>query len=136
MEVRNCKGCGRLYNYISGLTYANYCPKCLDELEDKFEIAKEYIREHSVANIEEVAEVANVNTRQIERWIREERLTFTDDSPVGIPCEKCGRIIKSGKYCADCKDRVAKAINGIYETKKNMEKKKNTNNSMRFLDKH
>ena len=35
MEVRNCKSCGRLYNYIGG-SYKNLCPNCVNSMEDKF----------------------------------------------------------------------------------------------------
>ena len=33
MEVRNCKGCGRLFNYIGGVPL---CGDCKAKLEDKF----------------------------------------------------------------------------------------------------
>ena len=32
MNVRNCRNCGRLFNYIAG---APVCPACKDELEKK-----------------------------------------------------------------------------------------------------
>lgn len=35
MDVRNCRQCGRLYNYIGGSMY-NLCPDCIDKLEKKF----------------------------------------------------------------------------------------------------
>lgn len=31
MDVRNCRGCGRLYNYIGG-SYRNLCPDCVRKL--------------------------------------------------------------------------------------------------------
>ena len=39
MNVRNCKECGRLFNYIAG---PPICPACKEELEKKFQKAKEY----------------------------------------------------------------------------------------------
>ena len=44
MDVRNCRGCGRLYNYIGG-SYRNLCPDCVRKLEEKFDIVKDYIEE-------------------------------------------------------------------------------------------
>ena len=44
MDVRNCRQCGKLYNYIGG-SYRNLCPSCIKQLEDKFVEIKEYIRE-------------------------------------------------------------------------------------------
>ena len=35
MDVRNCRQCGKLYNYIGG-SYRNLCPSCIKQLEDKF----------------------------------------------------------------------------------------------------
>ena len=34
MEVKNCKKCRRLFNYISG---PSICPQCREELEKKFQ---------------------------------------------------------------------------------------------------
>ena len=35
MEVRNCRGCGKLYNYIGG-PYRNLCPNCIEKIEEKY----------------------------------------------------------------------------------------------------
>ena len=39
--------------------------------------------------------------------VREERLVFSDDSPVGLPCESCGVTIKTGRFCDKCKAELA-----------------------------
>ena len=44
MDVRNCKGCGKLFNYMSG---AQLCPECREKLEKKFSSVKDYIGEAS-----------------------------------------------------------------------------------------
>ena len=44
MEVKNCKNCGRLFNYIGG-AYKSLCPACIDRLEEKFQEVKKYIYE-------------------------------------------------------------------------------------------
>ena len=33
MEVRNCRGCGKLYNYI-GPPNPKLCPNCIEKLEE------------------------------------------------------------------------------------------------------
>lgn len=93
MEVRNCRGCGKLYNYIGG-PYRNLCPNCIEKIEEKYLEVKEYIQDHHNATMTEVAEECDVSTRQIEQWIRDERLVIADDSPIGITCERCGASIK------------------------------------------
>ena len=39
MEVRNCKGCGRLFNVINREVI---CPDCVRKLEDKAKLKEEY----------------------------------------------------------------------------------------------
>ncbi len=134
MEVRNCRGCGRLFSYIQGGSYL--CPACQAELEDKFEVAKKYIRENTGATIQEVADEADVSVKQIEKWVREERLAFSDDSPVGIACEKCGKMIRSGRFCENCKSSMASNFSELYQKPKKVEpavKKDSKENKMRFL---
>ncbi len=92
MEVRNCKNCGRLYNYIGGAY--RLCPDCMKKLEEKFQEVKQYIEDNPRSDMRDISENCDVSTRQIEQWIREERLSFSDDSPIGIACEVCGATIK------------------------------------------
>lgn len=100
MDVINCRRCGKLFNYVAGL---KICPLCKEAEEKKFQIVKEFIRNNKDAGINEIAEQCDVTTNEIRQWIREERLIFGDDSPIGIDCEGCGAIIKSGRFCDKCK---------------------------------
>ena len=138
MEVRNCKQCGRLYNYIGG-SYRNLCPDCIRGLEDKFEEVKEYIEENRTATISDISEVCDVSVRQIEQWVREERLCFADDSPIGIACECCGKMIKSGRFCDNCKMTMTNQFNSMYKDdkakKNNMRGGQDPSARMRYLDK-
>lgn len=134
MDVRNCRSCGRLYNYMEGMPI---CPLCKEKLEEKFIQVKEYIRENKDATISEIAEANDVKISQIEKWIREERLTFADDSPLGVKCENCGAMIKTGRFCKKCKDTMASDLSAAI-TKKvvHVEPKKEQRDKgkMRFLD--
>ena len=136
MEVRNCRGCGRLYNYIGG-TYL-LCPACMDELEEKFKHVKDFIKDNPKANMHEIAEANDVSTKQIERWVREERLFFADDSPIGISCEGCGTMIKSGRLCPNCKDNMSRTLGHMYNENIPAPKKNGGPNDrgprMRFLN--
>lgn len=135
MNVRNCRKCGKLFNHISGMPI---CPACKEKLEQKFQNVKKYIREHPQADIKEVAEECEVEVGQIQQWIREERLEFTSDSPVKLPCESCGEMIRSGRFCEKCKNSMAKNLSNAIEKPKPVarEQKKiqDTGNKMRFLD--
>ncbi|NBH81558.1 flagellar protein [bacterium C-53] len=138
MNVRNCKKCGRLYNYITGI---NLCPACREELEDKFQEVKEYIYDHPDASIQQISEDCEVEIAQIKRWIREERLTFSDNSVIGIECEVCGALIKTGRFCDRCKSDIAKGLIDATRIPQKEEPVTSSSKSkgkdrMRFLDKH
>lgn len=111
MDVRNCKGCGRLFNYMSG---PNLCPTCAAALDVKFDEVKEYVYDHPRVGIQEVSEVFDVSIAQIKQWIREERLAFAEDSMIGLECEGCGVTIKTGRFCKECKDKLTKGFKDLY----------------------
>ena len=100
MNVRNCKKCGKIFNYITGPII---CPICRAAVEEKFQEVKKYVYANRGATMQEISDNCNVEISQIQFWIREERLVFSEDSPISIGCEKCGAMIKTGKYCAKCK---------------------------------
>lgn len=133
MEVRNCKGCGRLFNYMGGVPL---CAACMKLLEEKFQDTKTYIRENPQASIQQVSEECEVSIQQIKRWIREERLAFSDESQVGIECESCGAMIRTGRFCENCKSRMANQLGNLYEKPKPEPPKKQSKDKekMRFLD--
>ncbi len=134
MDVRNCKSCGKLFNYLSG---PPICPACSRALEEKFAQVKEYIYSHPGAGVQEVAEENEVSIPQIQKWVREERLAFSEDSLVGIECENCGVSIKTGRFCKACKEKLANNLGSIYrEPEPKIEKRKDLrdNPKMRFLN--
>ncbi len=104
MDVITCKKCNRLFNYLGGI---RMCQACKDDLEKKFVEVKEYIREHPGANMNAIAADNDVTVAIIKQWIREERLEFTEDSPITMNCEHCGKKIRTGRYCEDCKKKTA-----------------------------
>lgn len=111
MEVRNCRACGRIFNYLSG---PPLCPSCLATLDKKFSEVKEYVYDHPGVGIQEVSIEMEVPIAQIRQWIREERLAFAEDSMIGLACEGCGITIKTGRFCKACKDKLAKGFNSLY----------------------
>ncbi len=132
MDVRSCKNCGRLFNYLQG---ASICPACKKKLEDKFMRVRDYVREHDTATLKEISEENDVSTKQIKQWVREERLTFTSNSPVGIECETCGAMIRTGRFCEKCKNSMASNLQKMYAMPPVEEQKKRKDKDrMRFLD--
>lgn len=133
MEVKVCTQCKRLFNYLSGVPI---CPSCKDKLEEKFLEVKRYIQENPHDGISEVAKANDVQTSQIRRWIREERLAFSDESGIGVDCESCGKTIKTGRLCPSCKDKLLSSMNTMYKVDESIVDKKHKEAAkMRFLDK-
>lgn len=134
MEVRNCKGCGKLFNYIGSLT--PMCPQCMKALDEKYEATKEYIYNNPHATINQVSDDCDVSIQQIQRWIRQERLSFSDISPIGIDCEKCGTMIKTGRFCQNCKNTMKSEFSAVITREPQMEKlrEKDASARMRYLD--
>ena len=134
MNVKNCRSCGKLFNYVSG---PRTCPSCREALEAKFQEVKEYIRENKGAGISQIAEACDVEVTQINQWLRESRLELSPDSPIMLSCENCGAPIRSGRFCDKCTNAVAEGFQSVLDAhapkpqpKKTMEK---DNPKMRFL---
>lgn len=133
MEVRTCNKCKRLFNYLSGQPI---CPNCKDELEEKFVVVRDYVRDHPHEGIPEVAAANEVSQQQIRRWIREERLSFSEESGIGLDCESCGKMIRSGRLCEECKQRLLGNVNDLYKVDDSIVARKHREAArMRFLDK-
>ena len=110
MNVRNCKNCGKLFNYITGQPI---CSNCKNALEDKFQEVKEYLFSNRGASVAQVAEKCDVAESQIRQWVKEERLEFTSGVDVSIVCEICKLPISSGRYCAKCKANTINAFASV-----------------------
>lgn len=100
MNVRNCRRCSRLFNYVNGPLL---CQACREEMEQKFQEVKEFIRANPGVMMQQVSEACDVPTSQIQQWLREERLEVTENSAIRLSCEACGASIRSGRYCEKCK---------------------------------
>ena len=136
MNIRTCKKCRRLFNYVMG---PSFCPACREQEEDKFQEVKKYVQEHGRCRMQEVAEACDVTMKQIQQWIRDDRLMLSDDSPMGIECERCGKMIKGGKYCPTCSNEMAAkfqaAMGNPFAAQVAEKQDTRTSARMRYLDK-
>lgn len=135
MNVRNCRKCGKIFNYVSG---PPICIACKEEAEQKYQQVKKYVQDHKVASIPDICNDCEVESTQVQQWIREERLVFAEDSAIGIPCEKCGTTIKTGRFCDTCKANMTNSFNDTMKSMKKPEpaprkKDDKDNPRMRFL---
>ncbi len=112
MDVRNCRNCGRMFNYLGG---PSVCPICRDNAEKDFEKVRDFIRENPRANIQQISDECEVTVQQINQWVREERLEFAKDSPIMLECESCGASIRTGRYCEKCKNNMASDLTSAFK---------------------
>ena len=134
MDVRNCRKCGKVFNYIAG---PPICQACRELEEAKFQEVKAFVQECKTAGINEIVEACDVSHNQVNMWIRQERLVFAKDSPIGINCESCGTMIKTGRFCEKCKYDLARGLNSSITPKKVepvAKKDPKENPRMRYLD--
>lgn len=135
MNVKNCRKCGKIFNYVTGVPI---CPACKDSLEAKFQQVKKYIIDNKSAGIGVIAQDCEVEVSQLHQWIREERLQFAEDSPIRILCENCDTMILTGRFCEKCKMAMINGLNqAIKKTDPQLQRKRKDltdNPKMRFLD--
>lgn len=136
MDIKNCVKCNKIFNYVAG---PSICSNCRQTAEEKFKEVRIFIRKNPKSSVGEVGEACEVDVKQIRQWIREERLSFSEDSAIGIECEVCGKTIKTGRYCDVCKADVVNKLGSAYQKTEakddNPYENKDTSNKMRFLNK-
>ena len=132
MNVSNCKSCGRLFNV---LVNEKICPACKQALEDDFQQVKKYLEENPNASVEEVSRENDVTVKQIKQWVREERLVFSEGSIEGVECENCRTMIRTGRFCEECKMKMKNNLMSALDKPKTPEIKKTERerDRMRFL---
>ena len=107
MDVRQCKMCGRLYQFIR----TRYCIDCADKIDRMFIQVRDYLYKHPRADIQEIAERTKVPERSVLDFLREERLVIDMREGSGsLKCEQCGKAIGSGRYCSGCQQELGKAM--------------------------
>lgn len=136
MNVRNCRKCGKIFNYVIG---AFICPECKDKQEEDFQRVKEYVRENRGATINQVADECDVDKSQIHQWLREERLELTEGSGITLSCEVCGASINTGRFCNKCRrdltNDLVKAASAGIQQESTAVKATRERDKMRFLSK-
>lgn len=139
-DVRNCKRCGRVYNYIGG---APLCSSCREKDEEDFKIVKEYLYKNPGASVSEVSDVLDIAVEKIKRFLKEGRLEIIgDEGNMFLECENCGKAIKTGRFCPECErelksdfQRTAKKLSVKFEEEEKGKEKENSF-TMRYLNKN
>lgn len=114
-EIRNCPRCGKIFTYMG----RPICRKCLETEENEFKVVKEYIYDNPGATISEVSQETGVTVERIMRFLREERLEIkSENSNLLLECERCGRAIRSGRFCENCKEDINRSFKRAFDMDK------------------
>lgn len=134
MDVRNCTRCGRIYAYDG----FKICLKCRREDEEDFQKVKKYLDENPGANISEVSEETEVDSKKIIEFLREGRLEIADESNILLTCEKCGTSINTGRFCEKCTIEMQREFNQSIGGGKDPKDLKNgrVSEKIRIIDKY
>lgn len=106
-EIKYCKVCRKMFQYVTG---PQLCPACKKIDEEEFEKVRTFLRDFPGANMKEVADNTGVSPNKINRWLKEERLEVSEGSPVALNCENCGVRIRSGRFCVECSKGLAREM--------------------------
>lgn len=110
MDVRNCKRCGRMFQYKG----SPVCNNCLMQEEADFHKVRDYIGDHPNSSSVDISMATEVELKTIIRFLREGRLEYEkiDTSDSGLTCERCGIEIGSGRYCEACAAEIQAGFAG------------------------
>lgn len=105
MEVFNCPSCNSLFVMTK---FRDVCDACYKEEEAKYDKVYAYIRKkiNRTASITQVVKDTGVEETLIIKFVRTGKLRISQFPNLGIPCEKCGTTIKSGRLCVKCSDSL------------------------------
>lgn len=83
------------------------CSKCGHIMYDDYGKVREYLEDHRGATVLEVSDATGISKGKIRKLLEEERIEIAPNSAVFIFCEKCGKPIRTGKYCDSCANERA-----------------------------
>lgn len=97
-----CDHCGsRMLENITMGTYR--CQACGKDSYDDYQTIRNYLDKVGNATASAIEQNTGVPKRIIEYFFRDEYLEIPKNSPVRVPCEKCGAPIRTGTMCDLCK---------------------------------
>jgi flagellar operon protein (TIGR03826 family) len=105
MELVNCPSCNAIYEKNK---FRDVCYNCWKKEEEDYQIVYKFMRrrENRAATVQQIVEQTGVNEELIYKFVKKGRLHPTQFPNLGYPCDKCGRIIHTGKLCENCANEL------------------------------
>ncbi|CAH0132572.1 hypothetical protein P4646_11885 [Peribacillus simplex] len=117
MEVFNCPNCNSLFVMTK---FRDVCDACYKEEEAQYDKVYAYIRKkiNRTASMMQVVKGTGVEKTLIIKFVRTGKLAKFPN--LGIPCEKCGANIKSGRLCGKCGDSLRSDLQAFENEEKRL----------------
>ncbi|MGE7876008.1 TIGR03826 family flagellar region protein [Peribacillus muralis] len=105
MDIFNCPSCNSLFVMTK---FRDVCDACYKDEEAKYDKVYAYIRKkiNRTASMMQVVKDTGVEEILIIKFVKTGKLRISQFPNLGIPCEKCGTQIKSGRLCDNCGDSL------------------------------
>lgn len=105
MDLSNCPECGEIYIKSK---FRDVCEKCWKAEEAAYDTVYKFMRkrENRAATMLQVVEATGVSEALILKFIKNGKLQITQFPNLGYPCDKCGKIIRTGKLCEGCASEI------------------------------
>ncbi|MBO5087518.1 MAG: TIR domain-containing protein [Lachnospiraceae bacterium] len=102
-----CDHCGS--KLLENVTMGTYrCRDCGKDSYDDFQTIRNYLDVVGTAPAAVIERSTGVPRRIIEYFFRDEYLEIPKNSPIRVPCERCGAPIRTGTLCDACKSGANK----------------------------
>lgn len=130
MNIRNCKECGKLFQYDG---VSKLCYRCRRKDDENFRAVKEFLYENPRETIIVVSEETGVSEDKILRYLREGKLEIVGDNPgIMLNCEGCGKAIRTGRYCEKCAQDIERGLKSGFEKQERQKINKNSTNDRMY----
>jgi len=105
VDLSNCPECGEIYIKSK---FRDVCEKCWKAEEAAYDTVYKFMRkrENRAATMLQVVEATGVSEALILKFIKNGKLQITQFPNLGYPCDKCGKIIRTGKLCEGCASEI------------------------------
>lgn len=123
MDIINCKVCRKIFSPVGRQLV---CKDCLKAEEEEFQKVRDYLKENKGADISLVSSETGVPVKKILKYLKEGKVEVSDTNNSILKCEKCGKSIRSGRFCEQCKSNVISDINNMVQKTKEENMKKNS----------
>ena len=100
-KLVNCPNCNEIFVKNK---FRDVCPKCWKQEEEDYNTVYQFMRkrENRAATIEQVVMQTGIKEELILKFIKKGRIQITHFPNLGYPCDRCGRVIRTGKLCEKC----------------------------------